>query len=84
MVQEKTKATFDLSTTVKGLGVGRVYLQGSAAKFQGFVWAVQTECSDRKVQKERKQRRPDPLALFIALSFPVPQQHHCLWVCTTW
>lgn len=72
------KTLSDLSTAEKSLCVGWVYLQGFVAVFQGFVWAVQTELGDRKVQEERKQRRPDPVLLCFSLCLSVLQQHQCL------
>lgn len=75
---QKQKARSDLSTAVQGLCVGRVYRQGFIAIFQGFVWSEETELSERKVQKERKQSSPDRLLLCIALCLPVPQQCNCL------
>lgn len=68
-----------LSTTEKSLWVGRIYLQGFVAIFQGFVRSVQTELSQRNIQIEGKQSRLDPLVLRIAQYFPVSQQCHSLW-----
>ena len=74
----ENKTLSDLSTAEKSLCVGWVYLQGFVAVFQGFVWAVQAELGERKVQEERKQRRPDPLLLCFSLCLSVLQQHQCL------
>lgn len=78
--ETKRKAPSDLTTAEKSLCVGRVYLQGFVAIFQGFVRAVQTELSERKVQVEGKQCYLDRLRLCSALRFPVPQQLRCLFI----